>query len=317
MIKAGIDIGTNSTRLIVADFKDGSYKTLHREARVTRLGQDVDKTSRLASEAIARTVEVIKDYTRIADKLGAGVIRATTTSAARDAKNTGDFIDLVKAKTGIELEVLSPEKEAKLSFLGATYSTLPSSLSTLVMDIGGGSTELILGSPRHVKFSFSKNIGCVRLYELFIENDPPISSEIEAIRNYVRDIYSKEINQIKKTGDFQLIGTAGTITTLAAINLGLKEYDPSIVHGSLLSKEKIDEILKQFLSMTLKQRKEIPVMEPGRADVIVAGTTIASTLLETLSVKKLIVSEADILDGIILDVPEGGLEPPHHKGNGF
>lgn len=328
-IKAAIDIGTNSTRLLVAELTDRQTKDLHREARITRLGQDVDKTKLLAAEAINRTVNVVLDYINIAKKLGAETVTISATSAARDAKNIDDFIENIKSKTSLQLKVLSAEQEASLSFLGATYAFLPlehqprtlpdrqaginhKSLPFLVLDIGGGSTELILGKsgtvPKPIErglspiaLSYSKDIGSVRLAEMFIKNDPPLENELQKTADYIKQAYDEPVSEIKRIAPtLQMIGTAGTTTTLAALNLGLEDYTSEKVHGSTLSLESIEKLFNKLKKMTVTERKEINVIQPGRADVIVTGSLILLTLMKMLKAHELIVSEQDILDGLLL-----------------
>ncbi len=306
-IKAAIDIGTNSTRLLVAQIDNGKAKDLFREARVTRLGQNVDKTGMLADEAIDRTISALADYKNIASKLGAKEIIVGTTSAARDAKNVDVFIKKVKQKTSLDVKVLSSTEEATLSFTGATS---PSPLAgegrgegdILVLDIGGGSTELILGDKKP-QLAFSKDIGSVRLTELFIKHDPPKEEELNKITQAVTDIYQEAIEEIKHNVTFRLIGVAGTITTLAALNLQLEVYDSTKVHGSILTVKQAQEIFNKLKKLNTKERKALKTMQSGREDVIVAGALILLTIMKLLEVKELTVSEADILDGLLLSCP--------------
>jgi len=294
-IKAAIDIGTNSTRLLVAALNGGQAKDLHREARVTRLGQDVHKNRVLADEAIKRTVAVLIDYKKIVKNLGATEINVGATSAARDAKNIQHFIDSVKEATGWSVKILSAQEEASLSFQGATQCLSNIPLPPLVLDIGGGSTELITKS-----LSYSKDIGSVRLTELFFKNDPPLATELDEAAKYVIEVYKQPVEEIKKqNADFQMIGVAGTITTIAALNLKLAFYESEKVHASMLSVESAGEIFNRLKKLTTAERKAIKVIQPGREDVIVAGALILSTLMKMLKVKELLVSESDILDGLL------------------
>ena len=303
-IRAAIDIGTNSTRLLVARVDDEQAKDLHREARVTRLGQDVHKNRVLADEAIKRTIHVLCDYKKIAQRFGAESVIIGATSAARDAQNIQQFIDEVKEQTGLEVRVLSAQQEAQLSFRGASdciragFKPAPTRYpipNTLVLDIGGGSTELI--SP---PLSFSKDIGSVRLTELFIKNDPPLAAELDEAAKYVEEVYKQPVEQIKKqsTG-FQMIGVAGTITTLAALNLKLAVYEPEKIHCSMLGIESVEQIFERLKKLTTAERQAIKVIQPGRADVIVAGALILLALMKMLEVRELLVSETDILDGLL------------------
>lgn len=300
MIKAAIDIGTNSTRLLVADTGLNSYKTLARKAKVTRLGQGVNETGRIDPEAIDRTVKTLMIYKGIIDSYGPSVpINIASTSAARDADNVNDFVQTAKKETGLKINVISAEEEATNAFLGATYH-LESDKNYLVMDIGGGSTELICGRNKKVTEFYSKNIGCVRLFEMFVKNNPPTKDEINKIRTHIIKIYLEAIESLMKHAPFKLIGTAGTVTSLSAISQGLKVYDVEKVHHSVLTTEKTKEISEKLINMTVEERSKIPTMEPGREDVIVAGTIIFVTLVEMLGKEEVLVSETDILDGLLL-----------------
>ena len=303
MIKAAIDIGTNSCRLLIADV-DGEQKDLHREAQVTRLGKDVDRTKTIAPVSMKKTITVLKEYIKIASEHKAQNIFIGATSAARDAKNIEIFREKAKDETGLNINVLSSEQEAQLSFagaLGCLKKTTVEEPNIVVLDIGGGSTELSMGSTSEQKpvLSFSKDIGSVRLTELFIKNDPPLSEELEKAAAYISEAYQDEVSEIKARGSFRLIGTAGTVTTLAAINLQLRKYDADKVHCSKLSLEAVEKIFEMLKKLTTPERKNIEVIQPGRADVIVMGSLILKTLTKLLGTQDLIVSETDILDGLL------------------
>lgn len=320
MIKAAIDIGTNSTRLLVAEIKDSKATNLHREARITRLGQGVDKTRFLAPVAIKRTIDVLAEYKKIAQELGAQDLVVTATSAARDAQNATIFIEKVKNSTGLQLKILDPQQEARLSFLGALNCLDNINIANdkvLVLDIGGGSTEMTLGNTADKKpqLSFSKDIGSVRLTELYIKHDPPLETELEQAQVQIKDSYKPVIEQLQEH-EYMLIGTAGTITTVAALALGLEEYSSEKVHCSSLSINSVEEIYNRLKNLSINERKQIKVIQPGREDVIVTGALILLIIMQMLTVDEMIVSETDILDGL-LQVPGEGLEPSHHKGNGF
>ena len=303
MIKAAIDIGTNSCRLLIADV-DSEQKDLHREAQVTRLGKDVDRTKTIAPVSMKKTITVLKEYIKIASEHKAQNIFIGATSAARDAKNIEIFREKAKDETGLNINVLSSEQEAQLSFagaLGCLKKTTVEEPNIVVLDIGGGSTELSMGSASEQKpvLSFSKDIGSVRLTELFVKHDPPLEGELEKAAAYISEAYQDEINKIKARGSFRLIGTAGTVTTLAAINLQLRKYDADKVHCSKLSLEEAEKIFEVLKKLTTSERKNIEVIQPGRADVIVMGSLILKTLTKLLSAQDLIVSETDILDGLL------------------
>lgn len=300
MIKAAIDIGTNSTRLIIGDVGITSYRTLIREARVTRLGEGVSETEHITPIAIDRTIKVLKIYKAMIESYGSNVpLNIASTSAARDADNVSFFVNEVKKETGYKVNIISAEEEATNAYIGATYGLEPDK-NYVVMDIGGGSTELIAGRDDKIIEYFSKDIGCVRLYEMFIKNDPPAEDEVIEVINYVEKIYGEDALSFKQYEAFELIGTAGTVTSLSAIAQDLRKYDVTKVHHSVLTLEKIEEIFNQMLEMTIKERLGFRTMEPGREDIIIAGTAILITLMRLLNKDKVLVSETDILDGLLL-----------------
>lgn len=300
MLKAAIDIGTNSTRLLIADLSREPYETIVRKARVTRLGEKINVNKSIMPQAMARTLKAISIYKAIIDSYGRMSVNIASTSAARDASNVEDFIDLVNKETGLLVKVITAEEEAKNAFLGATY-LLESEKNYLVMDIGGGSTELIAGKNKEVFKWVSKDIGCVRLYERFIKDNPPTIGQIEALKHNVEKIYGEEITLFNNFKPFKIIGTAGTVTSLSAIAQNLSEYDVDKVHHSVLSLKKIEEIFSRLSMMSTEERSTIPTMEKGREDVIVAGTAILIKLLQMLNKKSILVSETDILDGLMLN----------------
>ena len=300
MKKAAIDIGTNSTRLLVAEVGPVSYQTVVRQAQVTRLGEGVNETKTINWSAMDRTIKTLMIYKGIIDSYGFMAVNVASTSAARDAKNISQFSRMVKQETGLELKVITTKEEAENAFLGATYILDPE-VTYLVIDIGGGSTELILGSNRRDEKYYSKDIGCVRLFEKFITDDPPGAGQLDNLTAYVRNIFSEAVGEIKACEPYELVGTAGTVTSLSAIAQQLKVYDPNVVHHSVLTLKKAKEICKQLAGMTIDERKKIPTMEPGREDVVIAGSLILTTLMEMLGKDSILVSETDILDGLMLN----------------
>ena len=300
MRKAAIDIGTNSTRLLITDMAATSYQTLVRQAKITRLGERVNDTNHISPLAMERTLRTLMIYKGIIDSYGRMSINVASTSAARDADNINYFCKLVKKETGFVLNVISSEKEAENAFLGATYALMPDKYY-LVIDIGGGSTEIIVGMNREPKRSFSKNIGCVRLFEKFIKNDPPSEEEIKKLESYVKEVYSDPILQLKEYEISDVICTAGTVTTLSAINKNLSMNDPNTVHHSRLSINEIKKVFKNLAKMNMEERKKVPTMEDGREDVIIAGSAILISLLEMIDRKSVLVSETDVLDGLMIN----------------
>lgn len=300
---AGVDIGTNSARLLVGEItdRDGPLVSLDRRMTITRLGQGVDSTRRLAPAAIDRTLDALRDYRGVMDSIG-GVeaVRATATSAARDATNRDDFFAPAAEILGTELELLSGEEEAALSFLGATTELNGAAEPPyLVVDIGGGSTEFVVGTTEP-EGKMSVDIGCVRITEAWLHTDPPAAEElsqaVHVVREHVLDVI-REVPGVKNART--LIGLAGTVTGVAAIELGLSEYDPARIHHSRLSRASVEEVFRTLVTESADERRHNPGLEAGRVDVIVGGVIILVTILRTMGFDEVLVSEADILDGLV------------------
>ncbi len=304
---AAIDQGTNSIRLLVvepATATGGDPTELARDMVITRLGQGVDRTGRIDPIALARTVAVLAGYCRRARALGAERIRVAATSAVRDAENREEFAAAVLEHAGSELEVISGEREAGLSFLGGTRGLPGDVLSPyLVLDIGGGSTELVMGNePGDAEHSISTQIGSVRLTERFIRSDPPIQQELTTLRLAVDDVLDEAEAQIPLGDARTLVAVAGTATTLQAIALGLDRYDPEAIHRTWLSLAGAERVLAALVAMTAAERAALPVMAPGRGDVIVAGGLILTAVMRRFGFDRALVSETDILDGLALEM---------------
>jgi exopolyphosphatase/guanosine-5'-triphosphate,3'-diphosphate pyrophosphatase len=288
---AAVDLGTNTTRLLVADVADGHVRELHRETRITRLGEGVDARKRLLPLPIARVRNVLTDYRRTAEQLGAERTLAVATSAVRDAENGEAFLGEVEWSYGFTAQLASGDEEAQLTRRGVQPQE-----HTLVLDIGGGSTELILDD-----FHVSLRVGSVRFTERHGEDIPRIKQETHAA--------------LPDVAPHAAIGVAGTVTTLAALDLGLQEYDRARVDGYHLSRAAAEEQLHRLAALPLDERKRVPALEPERAPVIVAGGAILLAVLERYDLPEITVSERDILDGIALaaaelPAPEEGAAPP-------
>ena len=298
---AGIDCGTNSIRLLVADVVDGHLVDVVREMKIVRLGQGVDRTGRLAPEAIERTRVALAGYADAIRSLGAARVRMVATSASRDASNRDDFVGMVRATLGQDPEVITGDEEARLSFAGAVGAVPGLPGPVLVADIGGGSTELIIGTPDGTELcAQSMDIGSVRMTERHLHDDPPTAVQIEAS---VADIegaigVAERTVPIREAAAF--VGVAGTVTTVAALALELPEYDSSRIHGLRLSAEQVDRVTEVLLSSSHDRRAALPSLHPGRVDVIGAGALILRTLMRRVGVSEVVVSEHDILDGITL-----------------
>ncbi|MFF6793011.1 exopolyphosphatase [Streptomyces filamentosus] len=299
---AGIDCGTNSIRLLVADVhpETGELVELDRRMTIVRLGQGVDRTGRLAPEALERTFAACREYAAVIEELGAERIRFVATSASRDAENRQDFVDGVVAILGVEPEVISGDQEAAFSFAGAT-GELRGDDRRLVVDIGGGSTEFVVGN-RRVEAARSVDIGCVRLTERHVRHDPVTAEEAEAIRADVCAALDLAAEAVPIASADTLVGLAGSVTTVAALALGLPEYDSAKVHHSRISAERVAEVTGMLLASTHDERAAIPVIHPGRVDVIVAGALVLQEIVERVGAAEVVVSEHDILDGIALSV---------------
>ncbi|MGW2477997.1 Ppx/GppA phosphatase family protein [Streptomyces sp. NPDC001665] len=304
---AAVDCGTNSIRLLVADVDPvtGELVEFARRMEIVRLGQGVDRTGRLAPEALERTFAACRSYAAVIEEHGAERIRFVATSASRDAENRDDFVRGVRDILGVEPEVISGDQEAAFSFTGATMElTGRDDLAKpyLVVDIGGGSTEFVVGYDR-VSAARSVDIGCVRLTERHlvrdgVVSDPPSPEGAEAIRADVAAALDLAEETVPLGSAATLVGLAGTVTTVAAIALGLEEYDSAAIHHSRVSLEQVREITARLLASTHAERAAIGAMHPGRVDVIPAGALILQAVMERTGAREIVVSEHDILDGI-------------------
>ena len=311
---AGIDCGTNSIRLLVADTQSeagdvgaANLADVHREMRSVRLGQGVDATGVLAPEALERTFAAVEDYAAIIRTLGAERVRFVATSATRDARNRDEFADGIRARLGLEPEVVPGLEEAALSFSGAA-SVLPleSGRPVVVVDLGGGSTEFVLGDADGVIAARSIDMGCVRLTERYLHSDPPTAAEIAEAQDDVDRGIDEALSEVPLAQATAVIGVAGSITTITAHALALPSYQPERIHGSELSLAEIEAACGSLLGLSHEERTALPYMHPGRADVIGAGALVWRRVLELMAgltdgrIGTAITSEHDILDGVAL-----------------
>jgi len=294
---AVIDVGTNSTRLLVADVADGRVAPLERRSTVTRLGRGVDLSGHLAGEAIDDVCTAIDGYIGILEELGAETVDAIATSAVRDADNGSAFIAELRERFALSARVLDGEEEARLTYLGATSESPPSE-PTLVVDIGGGSTELIVGTGSEISFHDSLQAGVVRHSERCISSDPPTAEELEALAADVRSLIETSVGAGVEAAAG--IAVAGTPTSLAAVEIELEPYDPTRVHGHVLALPSIQRMLSQLASLPLAERVEIPGLHPDRAPTIVAGVVILVEAMRAFGLEQVTVSEHDILYGTAL-----------------
>lgn len=304
---AAIDCGTNSLRLLIADIDPGSgaLTDVVRQMEIVRLGQGVDATGQLAPEALARTMGVLAQYgTQISD-LGATVVRMVATSATRDARNAAQFTAGVHAILGIQPEVITGDEEARLSFAGATAdlaATTEAPPPYLVVDIGGGSTEFVVGGngpsgAAHLD-AISVDIGCVRLTERYLHADPPSADQVAAAVADISAALDKVAASVPVAAARTLVGLAGSVTTITAIALGLPHYDPGRTHHARISADAVQAVTEKLLSQTRQQRAAIGSLHPGRVDVIGAGALVLNQLMRRFGFTEMLTSEHDILDGI-------------------
>ncbi|MFJ2897625.1 exopolyphosphatase [Streptomyces sp. NPDC087218] len=304
---AAIDCGTNSIRLLVADADPatGELVELDRRMEIVRLGQGVDRTGRLAPEALERTFAACRRYAAVIEEHGARKIRFVATSASRDAENRDEFVRGVREILGVDPEVISGDQEAEFSFTGATRELADHdhlAKPYLVVDIGGGSTEFVVGDD-HVRAARSVDIGCVRMTERHLVRDgvvadPPSAGRIDAIRADIEAALDLAEESVPLAGTATLVGLAGTVTTVAAIAQGLEEYDSEAIHHSRISFDQVQEITSRLLASTHAERAAIGAMHPGRVDVIAAGALILLAVMKRTGAEEVVVSEHDILDGI-------------------
>jgi exopolyphosphatase / guanosine-5'-triphosphate,3'-diphosphate pyrophosphatase len=303
-----IDCGTNSIRLLIADVDEGRLRDVHREMRIVRLGQDVDATGRLAPEALKRTRIALADYATIAMRAGAERTRMVATSATRDAANRADFFTMVRQTLGTDAEVITGDEEARLSFTGAVGDLDPGDGPFVVVDVGGGSTEVVLGdwdgSRADVTAARSVNVGCVRITERHLRSDPATPDEVSAAEVFASQMLQEAFADVPVEKARTWVGVAGTVTTLSAVAQQLPAYDPERTHLSRLPLKQLRATTEALLASTHRQRATNPAIHPGRVDVIAGGALIVRTLAEELHVRagigELVVSEHDILDGIAL-----------------
>ena len=298
-----VDLGTNTTRLLVADVEDGRVEEVLRRTTITRLGEGVDERRQLLPLPVARVRNCLSAYRQELERLGAERTLAIATSAVRDAENGEAFLGEVEWSYGFETRLLSGHDEALLTFrgVGSARAIQP---GTLVVDLGGGSTELVVGGPGGIQFHDSIDMGSVRMTERFLPSDPPTEAELTACATAVRSLLAERVPAETRDAVETAVGVAGTVTTLAALDLGLDAYDPERVHGHRISADGVESQLRRLAALPLEKRREIPALEPGRAPVIVAGAAIVREVLAYFGLQALEASERDILDGAALAAAE-------------
>ena len=305
-----IDCGTNSIRLLIADAVEGGLRDVHREMRIVRLGQGVDATGQFASEAIERTRAALTDYAELLRRHDVSNVRMVATSATRDAANRDVFFAMTSEVLGAVVpgavaEVISGDEEARLSFHGAVYELDTAAAPFVVVDLGGGSTEVVVGE-REVDAGYSADIGCVRLTERCLHTDPPTPTEVAAARDVVRERLGEALRVVPVERARTWVGVAGTMTTLAALAQGMTTYDPAVIHLSRVGFDALLPVCEDIIAMSHDQRAALGPMHEGRVDVIGGGAIIVEELADALGsragIDELVVSEHDILDGIALSI---------------
>jgi len=307
---AAIDCGTNSIRILIADIDtDGKLIELVREMRIVRLGEGVDKTGEFSPAALERTFSACEEYRTLIDAHGVKSVRFVATSASRDVSNRAAFIEGVHQRLGVIPEVITGTEEAELSFLGAVRGLTNLESSVLVVDIGGGSTEFVLGDLTddvQIQNSVSMNIGCVRMTERHLAADPPSQEQIAAVEADIASAFDEAARSVDFSLAKTVVGVAGTVTTVSAMAMDLQRYEPEIIHGSTLTSAQVEELTQRLLAMTRAQRAALPFMHEGRVDVIGGGALILRELARRTSPISIRVSEYDILDGIVYRLAHRG-----------
>lgn len=298
---AAVDCGTNAVRLLIAHLDaDGSLQESARLMRIVRLGEGIDRTGEFAPAALERTFVALDEFAGVIAAAGVARLRFVATSASRDATNTDAFADGVRARLGVDPEVISGAEEAALSFAGAVRG-LPSGLvrpPALVVDIGGGSTEFVLGThgPEH---SASVDVGCVRMTERHLRADPPTREQVAATWADIREAVARASASVPFGDAGCLVGLAGSVTTVAAMAMDLPEYDATVLHGAQVGFDDVVEVTARLLAMTRAERAALPFMHPGRVDIIAGGAMVLEEAMRAAGADRVIVSETDILDGIV------------------
>lgn len=303
---AVIDTGTNSTRLLVADASPGMVREVFRQTTITRLGEGVQQSDVLTPKARQRVFDCVESYAATIGELGAMRALVIATSSVRDARDGDEFLVSLAQRFVFDHRLLTGQEEASLSYAGATMELDPG-IKAMLFDVGGGSTELVVGYGELVQFAVSMKLGCVRLREQFFRADPVTAREIDAATRFIDAQLQAEVASASVNGVQQTLAVAGTVTALAAIDLGLEVYDRDLVHGHVLTRKTIDGIFDMISAMSVVERMNLPGMEPGRADVIVAGALIVARLIRHVGLSEITVSEYDIMDGVALAMAAGRL----------
>ena len=295
-----IDIGTNSMRLLIADYENNKIKNRKKYINTTRIGQGVDKEGYITEEALERNLKALKDFSDKCVQEKCEKVYCMGTSALRDSKNGQYFVDRAKELTNIDVKIICGQEESNLGFMGVLEGTEGNKKDDiLVMDIGGGSTEFIVGNEDGIKFSKSENVGALRMTEKFITTDPISDEEFNNMTKFIEDTISSTLEKLKSMHISKLVGIGGAITSLSAINQQLEIYSMENVHNSVVTKKELEKILQNLKNMTLNDKKTIKGLQPKRADIITAGVKILHIVMENLEFEEIMISEYDNLEGLI------------------
>lgn len=305
---AAIDCGTNAIRLLIADVVNDRLTEVDRRMLTVRLGEGIDATGEFSAAALERTFAAVEDYAREIDRFDVRASRMVATSASRDARNADVFVDGVRRRLGIEPEVVAGTEEAELSFMGAVRGLSASLLESpvLISDIGGGSTEFVTGDAGSgaITSMCSVDVGCVRMTERHLHDDPPTAEQIDQTVHTIDGIIDVAFDQVDVTNVRTFVGLAGSVTTVAALAHSLPTYDSDAIHGSLVTLTQVEQVTDRLLGMTRAQRAAEPVMHPGRVDVIAGGALVLRQIMRRLPIDFVIASETDLLDGIVYRLSE-------------
>ena len=295
-----IDIGTNSMRLLIADYKDNKIENRKKYVNTTRIGQGVDKEGYITKEAMDRNLEALKEFANKCKEEKCNYIYCMGTSALRDSKNGQEFVDKAKELTNIDVKIICGEEESNLGFMGVLEGTDGDKKEDiLVIDIGGGSTEFIVGNEEGISFCESENVGALRMTEKFITTDPISNEDFNSMEKFIEETISSTIDKLNTMNIGKLVGIGGTITSLSAINQQLEVYSMEKIHNSVVTKKDLEKILQNLKVMTLNDKKTLKGLQPKRADIITAGVKILDIIMEKLEFDKIMISEYDNLEGLM------------------
>lgn len=295
-----IDIGTNSMRLLIADYNNNKIENRKKYINTTRIGQGVDQDGYITNEALERNLKALKEFSDKCNEEKCEKVYCMGTSALRDSKNGQDFINEAKKLTNIDVKIICGEEESNLGFMGVLEGTEGDKKEDiLVIDIGGGSTEFVVGNEDGIKFCKSENVGALRMTEKFITTDPISDEEFNSMTSYIEDTISSTINKLETMNISKLVGIGGAITSLSAMNQQLEVYSMENVHNSVVTKKDLEKILQNLKIMTLNDKKTLKGLQPKRADIITAGVKILHIVMEKLEIEKIMISEYDNLEGLL------------------